>query len=62
MDMFQDSMPFVMENLLDTVAYLKGEGLVYVQKQKKMSYFGPCILNNEVTFSTKSIICIKLKV
>ena len=42
MDRFQDSMPFVIENLVDTVSYLKGE-LVYIQKQKKISYFGPCI-------------------
>jgi hypothetical protein len=39
MDMFQDSMPFVIENLLDTVTYLKGGGTCLCTKIKENVLF-----------------------
>jgi hypothetical protein len=39
MDMFQDSMPFVVENLLDTVAYLKGGGTCCTKTKENVLFW-----------------------
>ena len=44
---------------LDPMSYLKGQ-LVYVQKQKKISHFRPCVLNKGTPFNAESMVHLKI--